>query len=524
MSKRLRASMRAANKGRNLRPRASQPHEQGTTPSEPPPSGRDSETPSSTRESAPETAPSLDLRARETVREPSVAPEPAPAAKVEAKPELVAKVEPATPPEPARGAGPVLEIAPGSATAPSKPSTESGEPKQPSSSTAAQVPPPDDSFKAGPVKSSPPAQTTSKGSGDAAREKPAVKEEVPLLATTLRTEQPKAAPVAKAAPSAVAETSRPSGKTNDPKKGQPAAAKKGDESKKAAPAKAEDPRSLPSNKKLSSTKEAEPGSRRPASLRAVPALDDDLDPSSISSAFFRKDQDSVPPVEEHEDHELSPVPVLSPSTLARRARLRRLVAGVVAFAGVISIAVVGKQVSASKRPISATTALVADAKPSAPEEVKGGAPPPAEPAKTVAATEPAKVEMDAKPIDKKADEPAKVDEAKKDEPKADEVKKDEPKADDAKKADDKPAPSASDAAALKKETLSLLNRGRTKDAIAKAREGIAADPSDADLYLYLGSALQDSGKWKDGIEAYSDCVRNATKGPVHECRAMGGHK
>ena len=43
-------------------------------------------------------------------------------------------------------------------------------------------------------------------------------------------------------------------------------------------------------------------------------------------------------------------------------------------------------------------------------------------------------------------------------------------------------------------------------------------------YLYLGSALQDSGKWKEGIEAYSDCVRNAKKGPVHECAAMGGRK
>ena len=43
-------------------------------------------------------------------------------------------------------------------------------------------------------------------------------------------------------------------------------------------------------------------------------------------------------------------------------------------------------------------------------------------------------------------------------------------------------------------------------------------------YLFLGSALQDMGKYKEGIEAYSECVRHATKGPVHECRAMGGKK
>ena len=77
---------------------------------------------------------------------------------------------------------------------------------------------------------------------------------------------------------------------------------------------------------------------------------------------------------------------------------------------------------------------------------------------------------------------------------------------------------------MKKEVLSLLNRGRNKDAIEKAKEAIAADPTDATTYLYMGSALQDSGKWKDGIAAYCECVRNATKGPVNECRAMGGHK
>ncbi|WP_156338054.1 hypothetical protein [Chondromyces crocatus] len=81
-----------------------------------------------------------------------------------------------------------------------------------------------------------------------------------------------------------------------------------------------------------------------------------------------------------------------------------------------------------------------------------------------------------------------------------------------------------DAKKLQKEALSLLNRGRNADAIEVSRAAIAADPTDALSYLYLGSALQDSGKWKEGIAAYSDCVRTATKGPVHECSAMGGRK
>ena len=40
----------------------------------------------------------------------------------------------------------------------------------------------------------------------------------------------------------------------------------------------------------------------------------------------------------------------------------------------------------------------------------------------------------------------------------------------------------------------------------------------------LPTALQDSGKRKDGVEVYCECVRNATKGPINDCRAMGGHK
>src|SRR5689334_14767588 len=78
MSKRLRASMRAANKGRNLRPRSSQ------LPS--PPTQVDEQEAANEREStepeqivaaeAPAPSPtSADLRDRETVREPVVAAE-----------------------------------------------------------------------------------------------------------------------------------------------------------------------------------------------------------------------------------------------------------------------------------------------------------------------------------------------------------------------------------------------------------------------------------------------------------------
>ncbi len=396
---------------------------------------------------------------------------------------------------------------------------------------------------------------------------PAEEEAFPL-ALTLRTEAPKVAQASKAVPVKVeeavkaapkseparveaqkkaeepgkaapkAEESRKAApKAEEPRKAAPKAeeprkaAPKAEEPRKAAP-KAEEPRSVPGKK--SARTEGDPSSRKPASLRAVrdgegaskATFDDELDPSSISAEFFRKDQDSVPPVEEHDDHEeVAPVLILSPSTLARRARLRRMVAGVVAFAGVISIAVVGKQVFASKRPVSAMPALVIeqrhDVAPTPPEVVAPKAV--AEPQK-VAVAEPAKVDGDPKGEkaddkkvdDKKPDDKKDAVEAKKDDGKKDEAeaKKDDGKKDEAEaKKDEKPAPSGADAGALKKEAESLLNRGRNKEAAEKAREAIAADPSDAISYLYLGTALQSSGKWKDGVDAYCECVRNATEGP-----------
>jgi hypothetical protein len=266
-------------------------------------------------------------------------------------------------------------------------------------------------------------------------------------------------------------------------------------------------------------------------LRAVPTLEEEFDPSSISAEFFRKDQDSVPPVEEHEEVDPIPVPVLSPSALARRARLRRLVAGVVAFAGVISIAVVGKAVSAKRQAPMPAMAVESKRETPAPQPAKDDVKP-AEPQK-VAVAEPAKVEEkqadDKKADDKKADD-KKVDDKKADDKKADEVakqdepKKDEAKQDEPKKDEAKPALSEADIKALKKDAERFLNMNKNKEAIEKAREAIAADPSDAMPYLFLGTALQATGKWKDGIEAYCECVRNATKGPVNECRAVGGHK
>ncbi len=240
-----------------------------------------------------------------------------------------------------------------------------------------------------------------------------------------------------------------------------------------------------------------------------------------SGKFFRGDgeEESIEPVVEspgdreldlsHEDDEPGHV-VMSPEAMARRIRLRRIVGGVVAFVGVLAVAVVGKTVASSGRSSSSSSGGTSSA-PTAAMTAAPAAPAPKPEAKPEVTAAPAPVPApaetaQAKPAETGAPEP-------------------EATAEPAKV--DAPAEGASDperSAALQKETVTLLNRGKYKDAIAKAREAIAADPAQALPYLYLGSALQDTGKWKDGIEAYSECVRKATKGPVHECRQMGGRK
>ncbi len=246
---------------------------------------------------------------------------------------------------------------------------------------------------------------------------------------------------------------------------------------------------------------------------------DDEPSHSLSAEFFRRDVESLPPhVDYFHDHAEEPdhdhVHLLSPAALERRARFRRIVAAVVGFAGVVSIAVVGRAVTARPRPhvAPAPVALIAPppiaAQPSV-AAIPAPEPTPAPTAQSSAVVE-APVASAVPSASASASAPEPVASAKAEPEKKDE-KADAPKGD-------------GDPVALRKEALKLLNMGKTKDSIPIARAAIAADPSDATAYLYLGSALQDSGKWKDGIEIYCDCVRTATKGPVNECRQMGGHK
>ncbi len=64
-----------------------------------------------------------------------------------------------------------------------------------------------------------------------------------------------------------------------------------------------------------------------------------------------------------------------------------------------------------------------------------------------------------------------------------------------------------------------MNGGKTKGAIAAAERGIASDPELADGYLIKGAVLQETGKWKDGVEMFNECVRRAKAGRKAECSA-----
>jgi hypothetical protein len=520
MSKRLRASMRAANKGRNLRPRATQSH----------------------LDAEPAQA---ELGGVEPHEAEAPAEEALPEAPLEAPPEApLAQVVASEPEAPARAR--VAEV-----VIPKPPPVPDREPPTTSPSpdlrTRETLRDPAVRVEAGLASSDAAIPAPSKpripmgGDPQAMPAKPVATETAKTAPQDNATTLSSPSPIPKAAPV----------KAEEPKKAAPTPAAKVDEPKKPAPAKAEEPKKATPKatqalREAPAAKKAEhaPISHKPASSHPA---EEDLDPSSISAAFFRRDQDSVPPVEEHEEELAPPQIVLSPTTLARRARLRRAVAGVVAFLCVVSIAVVSKSLATKRQPpmpVAVETRrelpAVGETKPVADQKVAAAdvkAPDKVEDKKQgdPAAKDEPKPE-EAKKDDAKKDE-ARPEEAKKDEPKKDEPKKDEAKPEEAKKDDakkDEPkkdeatpaaaAPSAADAAALRKETLSLLNRGKNKDAIEKAKEAIVADPSDATAYLYLGSALQDSGKFKDGLEAYCECVRNATKGPINECRAMGGHK
>jgi len=216
---------------------------------------------------------------------------------------------------------------------------------------------------------------------------------------------------------------------------------------------------------------------------------------------LRARQESFPPVAEDVLDPKKPEPP-SPELLARRSRFRKVVGAVVALAVVVMVGGVAKNLVAGGRHLSSSPASAVAAVRVSPA-VRDSVVPPnaiavAAPVVDVSATPPVlpattPEEATERVVDDAVPEPATASEAR-------------------------------DGVDAKAEALRLLNAGEVEDAVPMARAAVAADPSDALPYLYLGSALQELGKHKEAIEVYGDCVRNARKGRVWECRAMGGKK
>lgn len=66
----------------------------------------------------------------------------------------------------------------------------------------------------------------------------------------------------------------------------------------------------------------------------------------------------------------------------------------------------------------------------------------------------------------------------------------------------------------------LLAAGRLPAAIEAARFVLTKDATDAETYLLLGAALQDTGRWAESTAVFNRCAQDAKRGPVDECRAL----
>ncbi|PIE05838.1 MAG: hypothetical protein CSA75_02665 [Sorangium cellulosum] len=71
---------------------------------------------------------------------------------------------------------------------------------------------------------------------------------------------------------------------------------------------------------------------------------------------------------------------------------------------------------------------------------------------------------------------------------------------------------------FRKEAVIALNKGKWEKAEKMASAAISADPDDATLYLYRGTALQEMGQRSKAKAVFERCVEVAKRGPINECR------
>ena len=84
------------------------------------------------------------------------------------------------------------------------------------------------------------------------------------------------------------------------------------------------------------------------------------------------------------------------------------------------------------------------------------------------------------------------------------------------------APAADPKAAAKEKNSArtLLERGKTGDAIEAGERSVALDPTDGEAWLILGAAYQEKGDMKNARRSYKACLEQGKRGPKYECAAM----
>jgi hypothetical protein len=186
---------------------------------------------------------------------------------------------------------------------------------------------------------------------------------------------------------------------------------------------------------------------------------------------------------------------LSPELLARRARLRRIVSGIVGVAGVVSIFATARLVGARTHVSTSSTGVLSAQASLASFDVNrerlNFAPPAVDVPAAPAALDEAAVAAPAAANDQSDNDGVSREKTKAVEP-----------------------------AKTKKMILSAIAHGQLGEAVSLARAAIAIDSGDADNYLLLGSALQEMGQWDRASEVFADCARRAKRGPRGECRAL----
>jgi tetratricopeptide (TPR) repeat protein len=85
-------------------------------------------------------------------------------------------------------------------------------------------------------------------------------------------------------------------------------------------------------------------------------------------------------------------------------------------------------------------------------------------------------------------------------------------------------PEVPDGVDPKKAAYIALNQGKWETAVSMARAALARDPEDANLYLYEGTALQEMGRRAEAKQVFRTCLEKAKRGPVQECRMFAGPK